>query len=99
MKNYFKQAGDLPQDDKPILNDNQSVVDYLDSITTGISYRNNSNYQVLSGGMIITTLDKVKEMVDSGYNIINSELLSEINGEYLISIEFEELDQDKKKSR
>lgn len=99
MKNYFKQAGDLPQDNKPILNDNQSVVDYLDSITTGISYRNNPNYQVLSGGMIITTLDKVKEMVDSGYNIVNSELLSEINGEYLISIEFEELDQDKKKSR
>ena len=79
-QNYFRPAGDLE-----VLTE-EAIKDYLITIVSGKKYNYGNQFNNLaSGGRMIVTFAKLKEMVDMGYNIINAQYLNKD----MIEIEFE----------
>lgn len=99
--NYFKPAGDLASNSFSG-NNKETDEDFLFRITSGISYRNKkdevSEYTVVAGGKMVTTIDRVREMVDEGCNIIKSSIIGNVNNNLLVEIEFEKLVKKEKQN-
>ncbi len=93
---FFKPAGNIDNNYSYKEKKEESDEEFLRRITSGVSYRHSDDYQILSGGQIITTMEKVKEMYEQGYNIIDSAIISEIDGNTLVEIEYEFLKQKEK---
>lgn len=96
---YFKSAGDLEEElsqDKIKDDDFELIDDYLLAIVSGKRYE--SEFGVaMSGGMAIVTLDKLKEMVEEGYNIVRASVIN--TEKKLIDVEFQKLDALKSETR
>ena len=89
---YFQAAGDLqfginePSRDYSI----QEIEDYLLTVVSGERI-SESKFGTLSGeGRMIVSFDRLKDMVNNGYNIIKAECINP----NMISIEFQEYRRD-----
>lgn len=87
---FFKPAGNIENNNFSYENE-ETDEEFLSRVASGVSYRYQDGYQMLSAGKTITTMAKVKQMVEAGYNIINATILSEIDGNVLVEVEFEQL--------
>jgi len=76
----FERAGDLETLTE------EAIKDYLITIVSGKKYNYSNQFNnLVSGGRMIVTFDKLKKMVDMGYNIITAQYLNKD----MIDIEFE----------
>ena len=101
---YFKRAGDLepvPNNFKPAgdlsgKSLKEEIKDYILSVTSGQRYNAVCELGTLcGGGMTIVTFDKLKEMVNEGYNIVSAKYINDT----MIDVEFQQFRQDKQIER
>ena len=88
---HFRRAGDL--DGKSL---KEEIEDYILSVTSGKRYDAVCELGTLcGGGMTIVTFDKLKEMVNEGYNIVSAKYINDT----MIDVEFQQFRQDKQAER
>ena len=86
---YFHPAGDLK-----VTNVNSNIDDYLLSVVSGEKY---DSELVVGAGRIITDINRLKQMVDEGYNIVSAKCLHPTGS--MIEVEFQKIRKDNNMGR
>ena len=83
MVDYFRPAGDLNKEKNINITNNliniknNEIDDYLLTVTSGKKYDSVCELGVLMGsGRTVVTFDELKQMVEQGYNIVKSSIIS-----------------------
>jgi len=94
MKGYFEPAGDLESNTFNNYSKDYSVdevKDYLLTVVSGQRFGSECELGTLSGqGSMIVSFDRLKDMVNNGYNIVKAECINP----NVIAIEFQEYKKD-----
>ena len=91
--NYFKPAGDLNVDnnDKTKLDE---INDYLITVVSGKKYPPVCELGVLMGaGIMVVNLEQLKELVESGHNIVSAKVINA--DREMIEVEIQRYEYDK----
>ena len=87
MNRFFKKAGDLDSDKHKSVMNKAAIEEYLLTIVSGKKYDYECELGTLcGGGKTIVSFDRVKEMVDLGYNIISAKCIN-VN---MIEVEYQQ---------